>query len=75
MSVPLLGSQNQVLPSVSDPDLGATITISYSQTSPLCTYSTSTSSGITTLTVTPASIAELGSHIIYITASDGIDIS
>ena len=71
MSVPLLISQTQVLPSVSDPDPGATITISYSQTAPVCTFSTSTTSGIITLKVTPATSSELGSHTIYITASDG----
>ena len=70
MSVPVLISRSQNLPSVSDLDPGAAITIS-SVCSPTCTHTTSTSGGITTLTVIPASSAEIGSHYIYLTASDG----
>ena len=70
MTIPLGGSQSQVVPSVSDLDPGAIVTISDSQTSPICTYATSTSSGTITLTVTPTSSSELGIHRIYFTASD-----
>jgi hypothetical protein len=64
MTVPCSSIQTQTVPAVSDPDPGASLTISFAQSSPATTLSTTTSGGVMTLTVSPTTLAEVGTHTV-----------
>lgn len=70
MTVPCSSIQTQTVPGVSDPDPGASLSISYSQTSPTTTLSTTTSFGVMTLKVSPTTLAEVGTHTVTFIVSD-----
>jgi hypothetical protein len=64
------------MPGVSDPDPGASLSISFSQASPVTTISTSVNKyGDRIFTASPTSQTEVGTHTVSCAVSDGFTSS